>query len=722
MPTRNGDNHRQEFADNSDKDGNSDGSSSTKQGAASSSIISEVETRTFRSFNNRKPKRHWQRRELRNVINIISAKYGPCESLSTDAISAISSDTDDDSNVQRRQQIPFTRECAPFLRALLVQIRQSETGEGDDGAAYPKVFRYTQHHDHWEGVTFPSIVDGKPHAFVRLLGGGRGKLSMNAMFGDPCPGTSKRLHVHYTVTEIIDTNEDGTVVTESRRRTEVHHVSFAEHEPVKLRRCLQLAVLNLTDERSPNFGETSTNQSPKSAEPSMDEKSTVATNTQEVALPLVLPYLEVRERIKCSLISKCWRRIIQERGVATVIDANDPGTMGTGGRDTDGLRQQYLNRPVFRGLVAHSYTSLHSLFLSGFQQLEQDDLHPALPHLHNLNTLDITRCTNLDDSTLKLVAKYNSDTIRVLYLKGLFNVTDDGLKAVCFSCLQLEVLDVSQIMNITDESGTAIQHLTMLRALFLRDNYQLTNTSLDAITQHCVKLRQLTLWGLIGIRRLQFTDVNSGKITMLNLWGCHNLGNDLALALNSMSLSSLILSECHQLTDDFILAISTAPGLQNLQHLHLRYLKKLSDASLDAISKNFRRLYSLDLSFCSSVTATGIYRLLNQSRDNLVELRLKSIRNLDVAYSSRQNTNERNDRRDHTGHWILNALRPIVHSNVDHTLCVLDVRHCGGQPCIERPYDEKDLFVVGMSKLKFEQTVPGFFSRTPSVHVREFPS
>jgi hypothetical protein len=643
-------------------------------------------------------KRQRQNVGLKSIIKFVSATYGPCESLSTDSITSNSS-VPDDVECLRRSRIPVTRDCAPFLRALLAQIRKLEC----DGTS-----QEVSERGHCGGVSFSTNVCGTFQAFIHLLGGGSGKLSMNAMFGDPCPGTSKRLTVQYAVTEINDSKDTSTT---GGARTEIYHVSFAEHEPVKLRRCL--AVLNRAEEPVDRYRR-------KFWSPSdvlNGEKPTLATTTQQVALPLVLPYLEVRDRIKCCIISRCWREIIKEWGVATVIDANDLGATCTEIGSGDSLNHSNFTRPWFRGLLAHSFTSLQSLFLSGFQQLEKDDLHPSLSHLTTLTTLDITRCTKLDDSTLKLIGQHLSKTLKVLYMKGLYNVTDDGLEAICNSCLHLEVLDVSQLTNITDQSGRTIQHLSMLRALFLRDNYQLTNTSLDAITQNCVKLRQLTIWGLIGIQSLRFSSINSYKLTFLNLWGCHNLGDGLSQALESMSLSSLILTECHQLTDDFIIAITKISGLQNLQHLHLRYLKRLSDTSLIAIANSFRSLHSLDLSFCSAISASGIYRLLNQCRNHLAELRLKSIRNLDVAYSSRQQTNERNDRRDHTGHWILNALRPIVHSNIHHALCVLDVRHCGGQPSVDQPYDKKDPFVVGMSKLNFAQTVPGFFSRPATIPV-----
>jgi len=175
-------------------------------------------------------------------------------------------------------------------------------------------------------------------------------------------------------------------------------------------------------------------------------------------------------------------------------------------------------------------------------------LHPALPTLRNLNVLDISYCFRLDDSTLQILAQAgmtSTTTLRVLYLKGLRKVTDVGLKAICSSCNQLKVLDLSHLTNITDDGGRCIQRLLFLRALFLRDNWLLTNDSIDAITTSCSKLEQLTLWGCIRVRHLNFDIQNNGtsnantsssagnRLVILNLWGCHDLEDDTADVLSS---------------------------------------------------------------------------------------------------------------------------------------------------------------------------------------------
>mmetsp|Transcript_29158 Transcript_29158/g.29584 ORF Transcript_29158/g.29584 Transcript_29158/m.29584 type:complete len:158 (+) Transcript_29158:892-1365(+) len=149
------------------------------------------------------------------------------------------------------------------------------------------------------------------------------------------------------------------------------------------------------------------------------------------------------------------------------------------------------------------------------------------------------------------------------------------------------------------------------------------------------------------------------------------------------------------------------------QHLNLRYLKKITDTAILAIALNLRDLFSLDLTFCSKLTATGIYRLLDELRDSLVELKLKSCRTLQIGQhddNDRRRMIGRQRNNDHAGHWILNALRRRPHCNTDHTLCLLDVRECGGQPGT-LPYLDNDPFVKGMLALTFEQRVPGFFRR-----------
>ncbi len=110
------------------------------------------------------------------VLKIVSATYGPSEGhrLLTGEL------TSDEAN-----SIPFTRDVAPFLKALLV-LRKSH-----DKREYVNV----GHNGVDSGDENSDLVriTGRKRNVIPLMGGRR----MNTIFGDPCPGTSKRLRIHY---------------------------------------------------------------------------------------------------------------------------------------------------------------------------------------------------------------------------------------------------------------------------------------------------------------------------------------------------------------------------------------------------------------------------------------------------------------------------------------------------------------------------------------------
>jgi hypothetical protein len=678
-----------------------------------------------------------RRRPTEIIIKIISATYGPCEECDY-------GDSDD-------ATIPLTRDCARFIREMLaVALKREERDLENEHRHFPEQSEQQHQQDKCNHVVrVPPTVDGKIQCFIYLLPlpslSGRKMItptlgrkerefvSMNAVFGDPCPGTSKRLEISYKVTEVFTSSDSPTLRTSSSPpRTEIHRASFAEHETVKLRRCL--TTMNTTTTLTEDEDDAPEN-STSSCSSSDQIPWKLQPETSEIILPIVLPLLNLWERMQCRLICRCWKKIVQECGVSQTIDVNDKSmikiirTTNTGETNNNNNNNSFT-RSILRGLLAYSYSSLRSLFLSGFEDLQKEDLHSAIPYLKNLYALDVSRCHHLDDSTLQLLARPGvpaSSTLRVLYLKSVRRITDVGLKAICHSNKKLEVLDLSQLTSITDEGGRCIQQLTRLRALFLRDNWRLTNESLDAITTTCVKLEQLTLWGCVRLRHLKFdsgNDINttntSDRLVILNLWGIHDLQDDAAHALSNLpNLNSLIVSECHRLTDRFVQTFAEGMKQRYLQHFDLRYLKRITDTAIVAIALNLRDLFSLDLTFCNKLTAEGIYRLLDELRDSLVELRLKSCRSLQIGTPQHEVINEqrrmigqqRNNNHDHAGHWILNALRRPPHCKTDHSLCLLDVRECGGQPATALPYPENDPFVKGMSALNFEQRVPGFFRR-----------
>ena len=130
------------------------------------------------------------------------------------------------------------------------------------------------------------------------------------------------------------------------------------------------------------------------------------------------------------------------------------------------------------------------------------------------------------------------------------------MRPLCDKCVKLRVLEISNI-PLTDTSGAVIgRKLTNLSAVYMRDNFRLTNESITSITNNCRKLEQLTLWGCTRLREINFAPACRAKLSLLNLWGCHGLDDNAAVSLDGMiCLKSLIVSECHRLTDAFFVSM-----------------------------------------------------------------------------------------------------------------------------------------------------------------------
>lgn len=149
----------------------------------------------------------------------------------------------------------------------------------------------------------------------------------------------------------------------------------------------------------------------------------------------------------------------------------------------------------------------------------------------------------------------------------------------------------------------------------------------------------------------------------------------------------------------------------------MRYCKRLTDKAVNIVANSLCHLYSLDLSFCTRLTATSIFNLLELRSESLSELRLKHCTQLSIGttqttrhydYHASTTTRAGSD-----GRLIVNAIR----SQPNHCLSILDLRDCGGQSGSSTAmnhcfyYPETDQTVIGLKALGFEQRAPGLFSR-----------
>ena len=153
-----------------------------------------------------------------------------------------------------------------------------------------------------------------------------------------------------------------------------------------------------------------------------------------------------------------------------------------------------------------------------------------------------------------------------------------------------------------------------------------------------------------------------------------------------------------------------AQTIPNIQHLHLRYVRRITDASVDAIAANMHHISSLDLSFCTRITHQSLVNLLETRYMTLSELRLYSCHQLDMTVPLLQQQQRNIAQRDESvAQLLLDAIKLHGH---DNCLNILDVRGCKSEPRRGAvPRGDDQVFIRGMAGVKFEQKIPGFFVR-----------
>eukprot|EP00956_Cyclotella_meneghiniana_P004010 scaffold4865_cov83-Cyclotella_meneghiniana.AAC.8 len=664
----------------------------------------------------------------RTLIQIRSATYGPAEGRRL-----LDGTLVDYSN--RESFIPYTRDVISFLAALGNEC--SSTPEG--GPCF-----------HVDNKNTIALMDGK---------------SMNSIFGDPCPGTTKLLRVQYLFHDYISST-DSTHDTNNKEKfslatSRVYTSTFAEHDRILLRRqdalFRVLSDAQLEDQEKHNQPpldnpeNTSSNtdhlyntmglqhssnlQSTSSELPSPHHTK---QNTSELTLRLVLPYLTVRERAKCQLVCSSWRCIVLYVGIAVSIDVNDtslfpkvttnvsrsniaslspfvPPSPAVPNENSEGTSN--TSRALLRGLLTHSHSSLESLVLNDYLPLRPVvDLNPTLPHLRKLKRLDISRIPTVTDETLNLISTFIGERLEVLYMKGLSNITNTGVVQLVEACTNLRVLDVSHLHQLEDEAGIAIgRHLPNLEVFHARDNYRWTNKSIDLITANCKRLVQATFWGCIQLSSLQVSNPNQAPTDTLPtmLSSISNQTNTKLILLN--------LWGCHGLQNSSAALISS---LIHLRSLCVSECHKLSDDFVIGIAQSLHHLVHLQLRYLRRITDDSI-EVISSTLPNLYSLDVSFCTKLTIEaiakllrerseslaelrlFSCRQlnlDTTTNTGARISSGRRLAQALRSIRQCSI---LSVLDLRKCHDQMTMVRD----ELFLRDMLALGFIEELRGFFSR-----------
>lgn len=194
-----------------------------------------------------------------------------------------------------------------------------------------------------------------------------------------------------------------------------------------------------------------------------------------------------------------------------------------------------------------------------------------------------------------------------------------------------------QVLSLKRSLRDVVQGIPNLESLNLRGCYNVTDQALTLAFHGELPLSSVTRLDLSLCK--QITDNSLGRIAqlknleVLDLGGCCNVTNTglLLVAWGLKNLRWLNLRSCWHVSDQGIAHLAglnkeNAEGTLALEYLGLQDCQRLSDEALKHVSTGLNGLKSINLSFCVSITDSGLKYLAKMA--SLKELNLRSCDNV----------------------------------------------------------------------------------------------
>ena len=172
--------------------------------------------------------------------------------------------------------------------------------------------------------------------------------------------------------------------------------------------------------------------------------------------------------------------------------------------------------------VANACTDLDVVTLEGRLHFRDAGLFSLVRSSKNLRYLDLKRCVNVTDETLKAFGE--AECLYYLDLQGCYLISDLGLKYLANGKLKhsLEVLNLSECNRISDDGIIYLRQMSSLSILDLsKCGVNVTDSGVVAIAQSRPSIKGLKLSWLINVTDISLFCIASMclKLTMIHLSG-----------------------------------------------------------------------------------------------------------------------------------------------------------------------------------------------------------
>ncbi|KAI4723766.1 RNI-like protein [Aureobasidium sp. EXF-10728] len=340
----------------------------------------------------------------------------------------------------------------------------------------------------------------------------------------------------------------------------------------------------------------------------------------------ILSYLEPREVVRCSAVSKQWHsrcfdgqlwsildtsefyRDIPANALINIVTSAGPFVRDLNLRGCVQLREQWYEKGL-----SEACSNLENFSLEGCR-IEKTAIHCFLTQNQRLVDINLSGLAGATNSAMKVIAE-NCPKLERLNVSWCNNVDTRGLRKVVEGCPNLRDLRAGEVhgwddvdfMQILFERNS-LERLILMNCDSLNDEslavlMEGQDSEMDYLTGRRIaparRLKHLDLTRCRGIsfRGLEKCVDRLPEMEGLQLNKCHGITDDvLTSMLNGMpKLTHLDLEELTELSNTVLQSLATAPCAKGLRHITISYCENLGDAGMLPILKNCTNLESLDM-------------------------------------------------------------------------------------------------------------------------------
>jgi F-box/leucine-rich repeat protein 2/20 len=349
----------------------------------------------------------------------------------------------------------------------------------------------------------------------------------------------------------------------------------------------------------------------------------------------ILSYMEPREIVRCSAVSKAWHTMCLDGQLWSILDTAE--------------FYQFIPADALVSIITSAGPFVRDLNLRGCVQLRERWHAKGLSDAcRNLENFCLEGC-RIDRTSIHNFLHQNSRLVHI-NLCGLAGATNSAMKIIASNCPKLEHLNISWCNNI-DSRGLkrvveACPDLKDLRASEIRgwddvdfcNQIFLRNSLERLILMNCDTMTDESLAVLMEGKDSE-VDYLTGRpivpprnLKHLDLTRCRGITDQgvRTFVNNIPEIEGLQLSKCHGILDATLTDL--LPTTPLLTHLDLEELEDLTNVVLQCLSNApcAKRLRHLSISYCENLGDTGMLPVL-RTCTNLRSLEMDNTRISDLV-------------------------------------------------------------------------------------------